>query len=235
MGNDASKNRPDPGGRDQPRRDSIPAPAVRRLCLYLRELENRLSRNRLTISSKELGQTLGYTDAQVRKDLAYFGHFGQPGIGYPVEELIARIRAILGTDRIWNVVLVGAGNIGQALATYRGFLKKGFRIVAVFDDNPAKIGQRIGEPPGIEILPMKSLPAVVASEQVQMGIMAVPADVAQQVAEAMVAAGVVGILNFAPTSLAVPEGIPVLPVELSVHLEHLAFQIRARNDATPAS
>ncbi len=234
MSSDLSTSRPGSGAHQQPRRDAIPAPAVRRLCLYLRELEHRLSRNCPTISSKELGQSLGYTDAQVRKDLAYFGHFGQPGIGYAVEELIARIRAILGTDRTWNVILVGAGNIGQALATYRGFLKKGFRIVAAFDDNPAKIGQRIGEPPGIEILPMKRLPAVIARQHVQMGIMAVPAEVAQQVAEEMVAAGVVGILNFAPASLAVPQDVPVLPVELSVHLEQLAFQIRARDERAPA-
>lgn len=211
----------------QPAWSEIPAPAVRRLCLYLRELEGLQARGRPTVSSKELGQTLGYTDAQVRKDLAYFGHFGQPGIGYRVEELIARIRSILGTDKTWNVVLVGAGNLGQALATYRGFLKKGFRIVGVFDNNPEKVGQRIGEPPGLEILPMERLPEVVASEQVRLGIMAVPADVAQNVASSLVDAGVKGILNFAPASLSVPERVPMASVELSVHLEQLAFQIRA--------
>jgi len=229
MGDAPANHEGDTGAREQPRWESIPAPAVRRLCLYLRELENRLSRKQLTLSSRELGQALGYTDAQVRKDLAYFGHFGQPGIGYPVEDVISRIRSILGTDKMWQVVLVGAGNIGQALATYRGFLKKGFQIVAVFDSNPAKIGNRIGRPPGIEVLPMDRLAGVVASERVRMGIMAVPADAAQQVAEAMLAAGIKGILNFAPASLVVPEHIPVIPVELSVHLEQLAFQIRARN------
>ena len=163
MANDPSAAGFDPESEEPARWSAIPAPAVRRLCLYLRELEGLLARNRLTVSSKELGQTLGYTDAQVRKDLAYFGHFGQPGIGYRVEELIARIKSILGTDKTWNVVLVGAGNLGQALATYRGFFKKGFRIVGVFDNNPAKMGQRIGEPPGLEILPMERLPEVVAS------------------------------------------------------------------------
>ncbi|MGQ9650441.1 MAG: redox-sensing transcriptional repressor Rex [Phycisphaerae bacterium] len=223
----AAGSRHDP--QDHPAWDGIPAPAVRRLCLYLRELEGLLARGRLTVSSKDLGRTLGYTDAQVRKDLAYFGHFGQPGIGYGVEELITRIRGILGTDKIWNVVVVGAGNIGQALSTYRGFLKRGFRIVGVFDNNPAKVGQRIGDSRGIEILPLDCLSQVVASQEVQLGILAVPAEAAQEVAEALLAAGVKGILNFAPASLAVPEPVPVVPVELSLQLEQLAFQIRARS------
>lgn len=214
---------------------TIPAPAVRRLCLYLRELESMLARNCLTVSSRELGQTLGYTDAQVRKDLTYFGHFGQRGIGYRVDELIARIKVILGTDQTWNVVVVGAGNLGHALATYRGFGKKGFRIVGVFDNDPAKVGQTLGEPPGVEVLPMSRLPDIVASEQVRMGIVAVPADVAQQVADALLAAGVKGILNFAPASLTVPAEVPVSPVELSVHLEQLAFQIHSRSRAAQDS
>ncbi len=234
MASDASAAGSHPDPKDQTAWDEIPAPAVRRLCLYLRELEGLLSRGRLTVSSKELGRTLGYTDAQVRKDLAHFGHFGQPGIGYGVEELIGRIKAILGTDKIWNVVVVGAGNIGQALSTYRGFLKKGFRIVGVFDNNPAKVGQRIGDPPGMEILPLDRLSEVVASQEVRMGIVAVPAEVAQQVAEVLLAAGVRGILNFAPASLAVPELVPVVPVELSVQLEQLAFQIRARGSRVRA-
>lgn len=233
MASDPSATGFDANSREQPAWSSIPAPAVRRLCMYLRELDGLLSRNRLTVSSKELGQALGYTDAQVRKDLAYFGHFGQPGIGYRVDELITRIKSILGTDKTWNVVVVGAGNLGQALVSYRGFAKKGFRIVGVFDSNPAKIGQRIGEPPGMEILPMTRLPEVVASQQVQMGVVAVPAEVAQQVAEALLAAGIKGILNFAPTSLVVPEAIPVFPVELSMHLEQMAFQIRAHGGSAP--
>ena len=125
------------------RGDVVPAPAVRRLSLYLRELEGLLRRNRETISSKQLGETLGLTDAQVRKDLAYFGQFGHPGIGYRVDDLVTRIKCILGTDRTWNALLVGAGNLGHALVSYRGFGKKGFEIVAVFDNDPEKIGQHI--------------------------------------------------------------------------------------------
>src|SRR5881275_2271008 len=129
---------------DQPRPDSIPNPAVRRLSLYLRQLEAFKRKDRRTISSKQLGESLGLTDAQVRKDLAYFGQFGHPGIGYRVDDLIGQVKRILGTDKIWNVLLVGAGNLGRALMAYRGFDAKGFRIAAVFDIDPAKVGKRQG-------------------------------------------------------------------------------------------
>src|SRR3954447_15211275 len=129
---------------EQPRPDLVPNPAVRRLSLYLRQLETFKRRDRRTISSKQLGESLNLTDAQVRKDLAYFGQFGHPGIGYKVDELIAQVRRILGTDKVWNVILVGAGNLGRALSTYRGFESKGFRIAAVFDIDPGKFGKKLG-------------------------------------------------------------------------------------------
>src|SRR6187431_1305299 len=124
------------------RPESIPNPAVRRLSLYLRQLETFRRKDRRTISSKQLGGSLGLTDAQVRKDLAYFGQFGHPGIGYRVDELIGQVRRILGTDKTWNVLLVGAGNLGRALMAYRGFDQKGFRLVAVFDADPGKVGKK---------------------------------------------------------------------------------------------
>src|SRR5215831_14321399 len=127
-----------------PRPDTVPNPAVRRLSLYLRQLEAFKRKDRKTISSKQLGESLNLTDAQVRKDLAYFGQFGHPGIGYRVDDLIARVRKILGTDKIWPVLLVGAGNLGRALLAYRGFDSKGFQLVAVFDNDPAKIGKKLG-------------------------------------------------------------------------------------------
>jgi len=127
------------------RPESIPNPAVRRLSLYLRQLEAFARKGRRTISSKQLGESLRLTDAQVRKDLAYFGQFGHPGIGYRVEDLILQLRKILGTDRTWNVLLVGAGNIGRALSAYRGFGAKGFQVVAVFDVDPTKVGHEMGE------------------------------------------------------------------------------------------
>src|SRR3954468_15287541 len=116
---------------DQPRPDLIPNPAVRRLSLYLRQLEAFKKKDHRTISSKQLGESLNLTDAQVRKDLAYFGQFGHPGIGYRVEDLINQVKKILGTDKIWPVLLVGAGNLGRALMSYRGFDAKGFCLVAV--------------------------------------------------------------------------------------------------------
>lgn len=179
-----------------------------------------------------MGESLGLTDAQVRKDLAYFGQFGHPGIGYRVDELIARLRGILGTDRTWNVLLVGAGNLGQALVSYRGFSKKGFQVVAVFDSDPRKIGQKMGVLAGMEILPIERMTAVVAERSIQIGILAVPADVAQQVADAMVAAGIKGILNFAPASLNVPANVSLATVDVAVHLEQLAFRISANQVAT---
>src|SRR3954467_4313741 len=129
---------------DLPRTDSIPEPAVKRLSLYLRQLEAFKRRDRRTISSKQLGESLGLTDAQVRKDLAYFGQFGHPGIGYRVEDLINQVRKILGTDKTWNVIIVGAGNVGRALSSYGGFEKKGFRLAAVFDADPAKVAKKQG-------------------------------------------------------------------------------------------
>src|SRR2546423_3918019 len=124
--------------------EAIPTPAVYRLSFYLRQLEAFQKADKHTISSKQLGDALGYTDAQVRKDLAYFGQFGHPGIGYRVEDLIARVKHILGTDKTTNVILVGAGNLGRALSAYQGFDSKGFRLVAVFDNDPSKLGKRVG-------------------------------------------------------------------------------------------
>src|SRR3982751_1248727 len=135
---------PKPEPRFEGRPDQIPNPAVRRLSLYLRQLEAFRRKDRRTISSRQLGESLNLTDAQVRKDLAYFGQFGHPGIGYRVDDLIGQLRKILGTDRTWNVLLIGAGNIGKALSSYRGFNSKGFKLVAVFDNDATKLGKKLG-------------------------------------------------------------------------------------------
>src|SRR6476659_4572573 len=129
---------------DQQRSDVVPNPAVRRLSLYLRQLEGFKRKDRRTISSKQLGESLNLTDAQVRKDFAYFGQFGHPGIGYRVEDLIGQVKRILGTDKTWNVLLVGAGNLGRALLAYRGFEQKGVRMTAVFDADASKVGKKYG-------------------------------------------------------------------------------------------
>ena len=207
--------------------DEIPTPAVHRLSFYLRQLEAFRQAERHTISSRQLGEALGYTDAQVRKDLAYFGQFGRPGIGYRVEDLITQLRKILGTDKVWSVLLVGAGNLGRALMAYRGFLRKGFQLTAVFDTDPSKRGQSFGD---LQILPMTDLATVAARAGVRLAIMAVPAEAAQGVADQLVAADVRGILNFAPVALNVPATVAVQSVDLAVSLEQLAYKMSVHDD-----
>jgi redox-sensing transcriptional repressor len=190
--------------------------------LYLRQLEVFRKQQRRTVSSKQLGDSLNLTDAQVRKDLAYFGQFGHPGIGYRVDELIAQAKRIFGTDKTWNVALVGAGNLGRALAAYRGFDARGFRLVAVFDNDPAKSGERLSE---FEIQPLAQLAEAVRDLHIRLAMLAVPADVAQRVADQLVAAGVRGMLNFAPVALQLPPEVTVNAVDLAVQLEQLSFQV----------
>jgi redox-sensing transcriptional repressor len=213
--------------------EGIPAPAVRRLSLYLRQLEALRESNLQTVSSKQLGQALRFTDAQVRKDLAYFGQFGQPGIGYDVNELIARLRGILGTDRTWNVLLVGAGNLGRALLAYRGFAKRGFELAAVFDNDPAKVGTPIAEG-ALRVRPLEELSQAARDLEIRLAVLAVPATVAQSVADAVVRAGIRGILNFAPVSLHPPPGVAVANVDLAVQLEQLSFNVSAADPPRPA-
>ena len=205
------------------RSDRIPAPAVRRLSLYLRQLEAFQAHERQTVSSKQLGAALGLSDAQVRKDLAYFGQFGHPGIGYRVPELILRVRRILGTDRISNVLLVGVGNLGHALLAFRGFTRRGFEVVAAVDKDPHKIGTALEGPRPIRIHSPDEMPQVVRDHAIRLGILAVPAPVAQTVAYDMVLAGIRGILNFAPVTLEVSSDVAVSSVDLAVHLEQLSF------------
>ncbi len=213
----------------------IPSPAVKRLSLYLRYLEEYHARGERTISSRQLGEALNLTDAQVRKDLAYFGPSGHPGIGYRVADLIERIRLILGTDRTWKVIIVGAGNLGRALAAYKGFVKKGFDLAAVFDIDQSKIGQLLPGCEELTILSVSELPALVDRDGVKMGILAAPVSCAQEVADQMIAAGIKGILNFAPVMLNVPEDVAVVGVDLAVHLEQLSFRVRGVCDQKLAS
>jgi len=209
--------------------DQVPGPAVRRLSLYLRQLETFHAADRRTVSSRQLGESLGLSDAQVRKDLAYFGQFGHAGIGYRVPELIQRVRRILGTDKQSNVLLVGVGNLGRALVSFRGFAKRGFEVVATFDKDPAKIGLELPGPHAFRIQPLSEMPAAVRKYSIRLGILAVPAPAAQSVAEEMVAAGVRAILNFAPLTLQVGPETSVASVDLGVHLEQLSFQLSAVN------
>ena len=213
-----------------PRQEPIPIPAVRRLSLYLRQLEAFKKKDRRTISSKQLGESLGLTDAQVRKDFAYFGQFGHPGIGYRVDDLIGQVKKILGTDKTWNVLLIGAGNLGRALLAYRGFDQKGFRLVAVFDTDPSKVGKKQGS---FVIQGLSELEATVKREGIRLAMLAVPADSAQDVADQLVAAGVRGLLNFAPVSITVPPDVALNAVDLAVQLEQLSFQVGFSNMSPP--
>lgn len=204
--------------------NEIPAPAVRRLSLYLRHVELLAEQDRRTVSSRQLGEALGLTDAQVRKDLAHFGQFGHPGIGYRVDELIVRVRRILGTDKDWNVLLVGVGHLGRALLSYRGFVKKGFHLVAVFDNDTRIIGTTVEAACRLVVQPMSDLADTVGKKNIRMAILAIPADAAQAVADQVREAGVGGILNFAPVMLRNVE-CAVAAVDLAVHLEQLSFRL----------
>lgn len=207
---------------DPLRPELIPNPAVRRLSLYLRQLEAFKRKDRRTISSKQLGESLGLTDAQVRKDLAYFGQFGHPGIGYRVDDLIGQVKHILGTDKTWNVLIVGAGNLGRALMAYRGFNEKGFKLAAVFDNDPNKVGKKAGP---FTIQPLTELEQTIRTQAIRLAIITVPAEVAQDVADQLVGAGIRGLLNFAPVSLQLPSEVAVNAVDLAVSLEQLSFQV----------
>jgi redox-sensing transcriptional repressor len=205
-------------------RPDVPNPAVKRLSVYLRRLEALADQGVKTVSSHDLAQSLDLTDAQVRKDLAYFGQFGRPGVGYDVAALIGRVREILGTNRITNTVLVGVGNIGRALAAYQGFRAKGFDLVAVFDGDDKKIGRKLGE---LTIQSMQELEATIARLAIRLAILAVPAAAAQAVADRLIASGIRGILNFAPTRLQVPSTTQVRSVDVAAELEQLSFRASA--------
>jgi len=197
--------------------------SVGRLSLYLRHLEGLRRDGLATVSSGQLGEALGVTDAQVRKDLACLGNLGQPGIGYPTEELIAAIRGTLGIDREWRVAVVGVGNLARALLRYRGFREQGFRIVALFDADPAKVGQRLE---GLVVHAVEQMPALIASTGAELGVLAVPAEAAQQAADGLVAAGIRGVLNFAPTVIRLPPAVSLVSVDLAVQMEQLAFLVQ---------
>ena len=197
--------------------------SVGRLSLYLRLLEGMQRDGVTKVSSSQLGEALGVTDAQVRKDLAHLGHLGHPGVGYAAPELVAAIRRALGVDREWTVVLVGVGNLARALLRYHGFAERGFRVVALFDADPAKVGQRVE---GLPVHGPEAMSAVVAATGAELGALAVPAESAQAVADALVAAGIRGVLNFAPVVLRLPEGVSLVSVDLTVQLEQLAFLVQ---------
>jgi redox-sensing transcriptional repressor len=198
---------------------------VRRLSLYLRVLQEADALGLATISSDELARRGGTTSAQVRKDLSFFGSVGKRGLGYSVSELLDAIRDILGLNRTWRVALVGAGKIGSALFSYRDFQRRGFRIRAVFDSDPSKIGQAWGD---LTVRADAEMETVLAAEKIDIVILAVPADVAQSVADRVVETGVGAILNFAPIKLRVDDRVALRNVDMALELEGLSFTLTSR-------
>lgn len=198
---------------------------VSRLSLYLRELQYLVRDGRASINSVELGQRLHCTAAQVRKDLAHFGQFGRRGLGYPCQELIKAIRLILGTHETWPVALVGAGNLGRALLGYRGFARQGFHFVAAFDIDPRKVGESID---GIIVHSLDALPKIALQHKIRLGVIAVPAVAAQDVADRLAAAGIEGVLNFAPVTISLPKPVSQVGVDVAIELEQLAFSVLRR-------
>lgn len=198
---------------------------IDRLPLYFRTLRLSLEEGIDIISSEELGQRLGVTPEQIRKDLASFGQFGKKGVGYYVRELIRNIGEILGLHYNWNIAVVGIGHLGSALANYQNFASLGFNLVAMFDADPEIVGKTIN---GVQVESIENLAAIVQERSVHIGIIAVPAVFAQGVADKLVTAGVAGIWNFAPIKINVPDKIRVVNEDLSVGLSSLSYHL-ARN------
>ena len=202
---------------------SISRATVDRLPLYFRTLRLIKSEGSEIVSSEELGRRIGVTPEQIRKDLASFGAFGKKGVGYHVAELVKNISQILGLDRKWNIAIIGVGHLGWALANYRNFASLGFHLTALFDQNPAIVGQLRN---GVDVLSVADLETTVASRNIQIGVIAVPAGEAQAVADRLVAAGVHGIWNFAPVRIRVPDNVEIVSEDLSVGLSTLSYHLR---------
>lgn len=200
----------------------IPEATVSRLSVYSRYLAQIDDKGIVTISSGDIAQGVGVSPAQVRKDLAYFGEFGTRGVGYNVKDLHYHILKILGLNKKWKVVIVGAGNLGSALSIYGGFRERGFEIVGIFDNDPQKIGFKVGN---LEIKSIEKMPEIIKENNVKIGVITVPGEHAQDVANTLIDNGITALLNFAPKVLNTPDDVIVRTVDLSVNLEILTFNM----------
>ncbi|MFP4136209.1 MAG: redox-sensing transcriptional repressor Rex [Candidatus Acetothermia bacterium] len=200
----------------------IPKETIDRLPLYLRCLEKLIEAGEENISSENFSNRLNLNSAQVRKDLSYFGDFGTRGVGYRTKKLASKIREILNLDTQWKMALAGVGNIGSALLTYTGFDHRDFQISMAFDSDPELIGKEINE---VEIEDVTNMSGRIAKEGIKLGIIAVPADSAQAVADEMAEGGVTGVLNFAPTLLDLPEEVKLAQVDITKELEQLVYYL----------
>ena len=206
----------------------IPEATVARLPVYLRALTTLSEQGTASCSSEELATAAGVNSAKLRKDLSYLGSYGTRGVGYDVEYLSYQIAREIGVTQDWPVVIVGIGNLGHALASYSGFRSRGFRVVALLDADPRRTDELVA---GIVVRPFDDLEGIVAENGVAIGVIATPAVAAQDVADRMVACGITSILNFAPSVLAVPAGVDVRKVDLSIELQILAYHEQRKTHA----
>jgi len=202
--------------------DKIPDIIIGRLPVYLRALQRMADSGLKTTSSQELGEHVGISAAQIRKDISQFGEFGKQGTGYSIPFLLDKLREILKVDRIWEVVVIGAGDVGHALANYQGFKNRGFHIVMIFDCDKGKVGQKIGN---FIVEDAEMMAEKIKSTGVKMAMLTVPASAAQAVADKLVQAGVKAILNYAPINLAVPNHVKVQYIDPSTHLQRMTYYL----------
>lgn len=200
----------------------IPDIVIGRLPIYLRALERMLIEGRRVTSSQELGEKLGISAAQIRKDLSQFGEFGKQGTGYSIEYLADQIRQILKVDRVWDVVVIGAGDIGSAVARYQGFTNRGFNVTMLFDNDPQKIGTKVGP---FTVQSTAELEEMISQAQVKIAMIATPGSAAQGVTDRLVEAGIKAILNYAPISLNVPEDVRVQYTDPVIHLQRMTYYL----------
>lgn len=202
--------------------EKIPDIIIGRLPVYLRALQRMAEHGIKTTSSQELGEHVGISAAQIRKDISQFGEFGKQGTGYSIAYLLDKLREILKVDRIWDVALVGAGDMGHALANYQGFTNRGFHIVAIFDNQPEKIGQKIGD---FIVQDAEKMVETIKAANIKIAMLTVPATAAQSVADKLVQAGVRAILNYAPISLNVPNNVKVQHIDPATHLQRMTYYL----------
>ena len=205
----------------------VPEATIKRLSIYMRVLKDMEKKGVEVISSAELADICGVNAAQIRKDLTYFGEFGIRGVGYYVKELHFDIRKVLGLNQRRNVALVGVGNLGRALVSYKNFSEHGYNFVAAFDVDPRKIGEALAG--GVKIYDMNELPRLATELQIEIAIITTPAESAQNAANRIAAAGIKGILNFAPTPIQVPDGVKVKKVDLTTEFDNLVYHLYARS------
>lgn len=202
--------------------DKIPDIIIGRLPIYLRALQHMSDKGVQTTSSQELGEVVGISAAQIRKDISQFGEFGKQGTGYNIPFLLERLREILKVNRIWEVALVGMGDMGHALSRYQGFVNRGFHIALVFDNDASKVGQKVGD---YVVKDTANIVEEVRKAGVKVAMLTVPATVAQEVADQLVKAGVKAILNYAPISLNVPPDVKVQHIDPSTHLQRMTYYL----------